>query len=357
MNALANQFGPDNLPFCMFGEVPRPGIRTGEFLVDLVALEPATPRTLTALFAEGRLAALALRDRVRKRIELGHELPLLPAEAQPLHLPFAIPNFVDFYSSREHATNVGRLFRDAANPLPENWLHLPAAYNGRASNVMPGGCAVVRPRGQYKTAQGELVFASTEQLDYEVEMGVFLCPAAEDRLAGFVMLNDWSARDMQRWEYVPLGPFLSKGFATTVSPYLVVPEALAARRCAGPLQEPRPLLHLQVNEPRNLDIALEASVIPAGQASETLLTQTNYRHIYWSHQQQLVHLLSADIRLSTGDLLGSGTISGPLAGSEGSLLERKGPFLQDGDTVIFRAHAGSIGFGELRSTIHAHPSC
>ncbi len=340
----------------MFGQVARPGIRWEEFVIDLVAFEPTTPRTLTELFAEGRGAALALRERVRSKLEAGQELPRVRVESQPLHLPFAIPNFVDFYSSREHATNTGRLFRDPANPLPENWLHLPSAYNGRASNVMPSGCPLIRPWGQYKTAQGELVFAPTQQLDFELEMGVFLCPRAGDHLAGFVLLNDWSARDMQRWESSPLGPFLAKGFATTISPFLILPEALAESRCAGPVQEPRPFPHLQVEEPRNFDVALEASVIPAGQTSEVLLTQSNYRHIYWSHQQQLAHLLSADIRLSTGDLIGSGTISGPLAGSEGSLLERKRPFLQDGDTVIFRAFAGSTGFGELRSTIHAHAS-
>lgn len=348
-----NGFGADNLPYCLFGEPARPGLRWGDLLVDLRQLSPTVPATLQALFASGREPALALRQQVQATLASGGDLPLLPVESQPLHLPFPIPNFIDFYSSREHAENVGRLFRDPANPLPENWLHLPAGYNGRASNIRPSGTPVLRPSGQYRDASGALIFAPTRQLDFELEIGYFICPAAPDLLAGFVLLNDWSARDMQRWEYAPLGPFLSKGFATTISPYLVLPEALAESRVNGPIQQPPPLPHLVVPEPRNYSIDLQAWLLRDG--VESRLAQVNYGSMYWSHGQQLAHLRSAGIDLQLGDLMGSGTISGPDA--QGSLLERGGPFLLDGDTVIFRGHSGSIGFGELRNTIHGYPPC
>lgn len=334
----------------MFGHPARPGIRWGNGLIDLRAFDPSIAQTLNELFAHDRQAALTIRARVQEALSANRSLPSIPVATQALHLPFTIPNFVDFYSSREHATNVGRLFRDPANPLPENWLYLPAGYNGRASNVMPTGTPIQRPRGQYKDAAGELVFAPTAQLDFELELGAFLCPGAPDSLAGFVLLNDWSARDIQRWEYTPLGPFLSKAFATTVSPYLVLPEALAAYRCDGPPQDPSPLPYLHIPEPRAWDIHLEAERIPGG-----ILAHSNYRDMYWSLGQQLAHLLSAGVRFQTGDLIGSGTISGPT--SQGSLIERGGPFLSDGDTVILRGYAGeTVGFGELINTIHASPS-
>ena len=347
MDSPANCFGIENLPFCLFGSPARPGIRWQDSLIDLRAFDPAIPATLNELFAVDRRAALSIRSRIQSALAAGHTLPAFPVDSQPLHLPFTIPNFVDFYSSREHATNVGRLFRDPAHPLPENWLHLPVGYNGRASNVMPSGTPIHRPRGQYKDDLGNLIFAPTAQLDFELELGYFLCPGASDHIAGFVLLNDWSARDMQRWEYMPLGPFLSKGFATTVSSYLVLPEALEPFRCNGPLQDPSPFPHLAAHEPRTFDLSLEAEIVPGG-----VLAKSNYRDMYWSHGQQLAHLLSAGIRLQTGDLIGSGTVSGPH--SQGSLVEREGPFLKDGDTVILRGCAGGIvGFGELISTIHA----
>ncbi len=353
MDSRAHHFGLENLPFCLFGTPSRPGLRWQDSLVDLRALDPSIPSTLNELFAVDRVAALAIRAHVQDQLAAGKTLPLVPVGTQPLHLPFAIPNFVDFYSSRHHAENVGRLFRDPANPLPENWLHLPSGYNGRAGNVFVSGTPVQRPRGQYKDASGELVFAPTAQLDFELELGAFLCPGALDLLAGFVLLNDWSARDIQRWEYTPLGPFLSKAFATTVSPYLILPEAIAAFRCDGPPQDPKPLPHLSVPEPRAWDIHLQAKRIPGG-----ILANSNYRDMYWSLGQQLAHLRSAGVLLHTGDLIGSGTVSGP--DSQGSLLERGGPFLSDGDTVVLSGWAGdtvgdTVGFGDLTNTIHASP--
>ncbi len=279
----------------------------------------------------------------------GQALPGIPAEDALFHLPFVPPNFVDFYSSLHHASNVGRRFRDPANPLPENWLHLPAAYNGRAGNVNVGR-RVVRPSGQCKTAEGQIVFAPTRELDYEAEIGYFLCPAAPDRLAGFVLLNDWSARDIQRWEYVPLGPFLGKAFSTTISPYLVLPEALTS--APGPAMDPLPLPHLETAEPRNFDVEIEVlRRTPDG--PEELSTRTNYRHMYWSHAQQIAHLIAGGVQLQLGDLHGSGTISSGNFKGEGSLLERGGPYLGDGETLIFRAWSGSAGFGEWSMRIDA----
>ena len=345
---LHEQFGLENLPFCMFGEPARPGMRYGQGLIDLRALFSSMPETLNELFREGREKALELRQYVKALIEAGGELPTVPVGG--LRMPFAVGNFVDFYSSREHAENVGRLFRDPLKPLPENWLHLPAGYNGRASNVVVSGELVRRPWGQYRDEAGEVVFGPTRQLDLEVEMGYFLCPKGCDQLAGFVLLNDWSARDMQRWEYVPLGPFLSKGFATSVSPYVVMPEALEA--VAGPVQEPPAMPHLQVEEPRNFAVMIEARIVRAG--AEVPLGRMEYAGMYWSHGQQLAHLRSAGIQFCVGDLIGSGTISGP---DGGSLLERGGPFLEDGDEVVLRGYCGKIGFGELRNRIYANPSC
>jgi fumarylacetoacetase len=309
------------------------------------------------LFRDGRELALQLRAEAVAQFVDSQGIPLAQAR---LALPFAPRNFVDFYSSREHATNVGKRFRDPANPLPENWLHLPAAYNGRASNLQPPSLPVQRPAGQYKIASGEVVFAPTQELDYEMEIGYYLCPAAPGGIAGYVLLNDWSARDIQRWEYVPLGPFLGKAFATTVSPFLILPEDLEPFRVPGPPQVPTPLPYLQVAEPRNLDIQLEAIRIAPNGERETLTT-TNYRHMYWSAAQQIVHLQSSGATLCLGDLHGSGTISGPCPGEEGSLLERGGPFLNDGDRLVFRGFAERNGyrvdFGEMEMLIAPSAAC
>jgi fumarylacetoacetase len=346
---MSSGFGLENLPFCRFGEPARLGVRYGASIIDLSAIWSHLPRTLNELFERGRDNAVDLQSAVRKRLAQGSALPSLPIARQPLHMPFQIPNFVDFYSSREHAENVGRLFRDPANPLPENWLHLPSGYNGRAGNVVLGGVPVTRPSGQYKNVDGQLIFAPTAQLDFELELGCFLSPNAPDHIAGFVLLNDWSARDIQRWEYVPLGPFLSKAFATSISPWVILPESLAPFQVPGPAQDPLPFPHLQMPEPRNYDIEMEAhrNGEPCG--------ASNYRDIYWSFRQQLAHLKSAGVRLQTGDLIGSGTISGALPNSEGSLLERGGPFLADGETITLSARARNdnleISFGELTTVI------
>jgi fumarylacetoacetase len=333
------------------------GIRYHDRILLLAEYFRDAPATLEEMFAHGRTLALDFRGRVRELIESNRVHLYTPVAEAQLHTPFVVRSFVDFYSSREHAENVGRRFRDPAHPLPENWLHLPSAYNGRASNVQAAGLPVHRPQGQRKLPDGAVVFGPTQELDFELEIGYFLCPAAPDQLAGFVLLNDWSARDIQRWEYVPLGPFLGKAFATTISPYLVLPEALAPFRTNGPRQDPPPLPHLAVEEPRNFDIHLEARWETNRQNSRAVhtLTSTNFRHMYWSTAQQIAHLRASGVRLQLGDLHGSGTISGPEPGSEGSLLERGGPYLEDGDKLVFRAWAGEgencVGWGEMEMTV------
>lgn len=343
--------------YCTLAEDRSPALRLQGHILPLRAAIPNAPSTMEDLFRNGRHLALQLRVEASTKFPSSAAIPLSQAR---LTLPFAPTNFVDFYSSREHATNVGKRFRDPTNPLPENWLHLPAAYNGRASNLQPPSEPVTRPLGQYKLPSGDLVFAPTQELDYELEIGYYLCPAAPDGMAGYVLLNDWSARDIQRWEYVPLGPFLGKAFATTVSPFLILPEDLEPFRVPGPPQSPTPLPHLQVPEPRNLDIQLEAiRVSPNGDSEK--LTRTNYRHMYWSASQQIAHLRSSGVKLCLGDLHGSGTISGPDAGEEGSLLERGGPYLQDGDKLMFRAFAERDGyrvdFGEMEMLIAPPAAC
>lgn len=342
--------------YCTFAEDRSIGLRFGQRIVPLKSLLPSAPATLEELFQDGRELGLQLRADATARWDGATGLPIHEAN---LGLPFISPNFVDFYSSREHATNVGKRFRDPANPLPENWLYLPAAYNGRASNLQPPSVPVHRPLGQYKSPSGGIVFGPTQELDFELELGYYLCPAAPDCIAGYVMLNDWSARDIQRWEYVPLGPFLGKAFAATVSPFLILPEDLEPFRVPGPHQQPPVLPHLFTPEPRNLDIHLEAERISSSQQRERI-TRTNYRYMYWSAAQQIAHLRASGVRFCLGDLHGSGTISGPEPGSEGSLLERGGPYLNDGDTLIFRAWAERDGyqvdFGEMEMRIATAPT-
>lgn len=297
-----------------------------------------------------------------------------------LHLPIKPGNYTDFYSSREHATNVGMMFRDPANALLPNWLHLPVGYHGRASSIVVSGTDVIRPKGQMQLRDGEApVFGATKQLDIELEMAFVIGQGnnlgypihianAEDHIQGLLIFNDWSARDIQKWEYVPLGPFLGKNFASTISPWLVDLDALQPFKMQGP--EPTvPLLDYLITEkPSNYNIQLEAILMTAD-GSENILCKSNMKYLYWSMSQQLAHHTVNGCNMETGDLCASGTISGPTEDTYGSLLELawKGTkpltlkdgstrtFLQDGDTIIMRAFAQHenyrIGFGESRGKI------
>ena len=302
-----------------------------------------------------------------------------PQASVSMLLPIEVQGYTDFYSSKEHAYNVGCMFRDPKNALMPNWSELPVGYNGRASSVVVSGTDLVRPSGQIKLPNEERpVFSACRKLDFELETGFIVGKAtalsepiaieeAENHIFGMVLLNDWSARDIQQWEYVPLGPFNSKTFGTSISPWVVTLEALAPFRCASPVQEPQPLPYLRENTANNYDIHLQVAI--AADGSETVISNTNFKHMYWSMVQQLTHHSVTGCNMRVGDLMGSGTISGPDKDSRGSLLEltwnttepltlvngEQRGFLEDGDTIIMRGHCQKdglrIGFGEVRGTV------
>jgi fumarylacetoacetase len=290
--------------------------------------------------------------------------------------PVAIGDYVDFYSSQEHATNVGKMFRDPNHALLPNWKHLPVGYHGRGSSIIVSGQEIHRPQGQLGAGE----FAPTRQLDFELELAFIVgkntplgsslsVEEADDCIFGMVLLNDWSARDIQRWEYAPLGPFLGKSFATSITPWIVTLDALQPFRVSGPAQDPPVLPYLQFRGDKNFDIILEVLLQPEGEASPMRVCRTNFRGMYWNMNQQLAHLTSNGTNLRVGDLCASGTISGQTPDSFGSMLEicwngtkpltfpggavRR--FLEDGDTVTMRAYAQReavrVGFGELRTRI------
>ena len=258
---------------------------------------------------------------------------LVPMADATMHLPVDIPGYTDFYSSKEHATNVGSMFRDPKNALLPNWLEMPIGYNGRASSVVVSGTPVRRPMGQLKLPEQERpVYGACRKLDIELETGFIVgrgnalgepiaCGDAEDHIFGMVLLNDWSARDIQQWEYVPLGPFNAKTFATTISPWIVTLDALEPFRVAQPEQTPEPLPYLRHEGKHAFDIALEVKLRPEGGQQATTIARTNFKHMYWTMAQQLAHHTVSGCNTRVGDLMGSGTISGPTPDSFGSLLE------------------------------------
>ena len=295
-------------------------------------------------------------------------------------LPVDIGDYTDFYSSREHATNVGSMFRDPDNALLPNWLHLPVGYHGRASSVVVSGTEVRRPMGQTQNGDAPPTFGPSRLLDFELELGFFTGPGnalgepipveqAADHIFGFVLVNDWSARDIQKWEYVPLGPFLAKNFATSISPWIVTMDALEPFRCAGPVQDPEPLPYLRSQGPQAFDIHLEVGIQPEGAGEDDVVCRSNFRYMYWNVCQQLAHHTVTGCNVRPGDLMASGTISGPDKGSYGSMLEltwrgqhplrlsdgSERKFLADGDTVVMRGRAEKdglrIGFGEVSGRI------
>jgi fumarylacetoacetase len=289
-----------------------------------------------------------------------------------LHLPFAVADYVDFYSSLEHATNMGRLFRPESEPLLPNWRRLPVGYHGRAGSVVVSGTDVARPRGQLLEQDGEPVYAPSRRLDIELELGFVVgvpsrrgepvpVDAFAEHVFGVVLVNDWSARDIQAWEYVPLGPFLGKSFLTSVSAWVMPLALLDEHRVEAPAQDPPALPHLAGGRDWGLDIDLEVELNGA------VVSRGNARTLYWTMPQQLAHATSNGASLRTGDLMATGTISGPVRGSEGSLIEltRNGTeplvlpdgaertFLEDGDVVVLGAHAGGLELGEVRGRVLA----
>jgi len=306
---------------------------------------------------------------------------LVPMAQVKLHMPFAVSGFTDFYSSKEHATNVGVMFRGKDNALQPNWLHMPIGYNGRASTVVVSGTKVRRPSGQLKPPAAEHPdFGQCRRLDFELEIGVVIGQAspmgrmlteaqAEEMIFGFLLLNDWSARDIQQWEYVPLGPFQGKAFATSISPWVVTREALEPFRVQGPRQDPTPLPYLRQVRPNNYNLELEVGLRAGSMNRPKRICLTNFRYMYWSSVQQLMHHASCGCAMNVGDLLGSGTVSGPQKNQRGSLLEISWngtepieldngitrTFLEDGDQLVMRGWCQGegyrVGFGEVEGTI------
>lgn len=400
-------FPLQNLPFGVFSradEPPRCGVAIGDFVLDLAALEamellqvsPNGPvfsdTALNRFMAQGASAWQSVRDQLTDLLaETGkpalkdnrdaQERALVPLKHAKLHLPFKVSEYTDFYSARQHAFNVGTMFRGPENALPPNWLHLPIAYNGRASTVVVSGTDIHRPLGQLKPRDAERpYFGPSRRLDIELEMGAVVglpsemgkpisVSEADDMIFGYVLLNDWSARDIQAWEYQPLGPFQAKAFATSISPWVVTKAALEPFRVPTPEREIELLPYLREPGPLLYDIALAVHMQPDGAPRSSVISRSNYRHMYYSAAQQLAHHAVCGCRMNTGDLLGSGTISGPEPSQYGSLLELswggRNPltletgetrsFIEDGDRLTLTGHAQGkdyrIGFGECTGRI------
>lgn len=405
--AADSHFPIQNLPYGVCR--PRAGgsarccTAIGDRIVDLAALESLgllpdiseqpvfAASSLNAFAALGRTAWSAVRRAVSDLLDADNSVLRDNAELQQqvfreqtevqMERPMDVGDYTDFYSSKEHATNVGIMFRGVDNALQPNWLHLPVGYHGRASSVVVSGHPIRRPSGQKMPPDADApVFGPSQAMDFELEMGFYIGPGtdvgqtvsaetAEDRIFGMSLVNDWSARDIQRWEYVPLGPFLGKNFATSVAPWIVSLEALEPFRCDGPEQSPAPLPYLGGNAQRAFDVQLEVALTTEQMPAPHVLSRSNFRYLYWSMTQQLAHHTCNGCNVNPGDLLASGTISGATPDSLGSMLELawKGErpvelpsgesrkMLQDGDTVIMSGFAQGdsyrIGFGEVTGEI------
>lgn len=395
-----SHFSIQNLPYGVFRpdakHEPRIGVAIGDFVLDLKVLQTLgffdgpvlrnqdvfEERRLNEFMDLGKAARTEARqvisdllsgkdDRLKNDPDL-QKRALIPMKDVVSELPVQIGDYTDFYSSREHATNVGTMFRGKDNALQPNWLHLPVGYHGRSSSVVISGTPLHRPMGQTKADDAAApVFGPSRLVDFELEMGFFVSGGnrlgqrlpmaeAEDNIFGLVLVNDWSARDIQKWEYVPLGPFLAKNFGTSISPWIITMEALEPFRTAGPVQsEPEVLDYLKPARPdQTYDIRLEVGIQGANMDAPHTVCVSNFRYLYWSMAQQLVHHAVTGCNMRTGDLLASGTISGPTEDSYGSMLElswrgskplkfpngEERKFLQDGDTVVMTGWAQGDGY-------------
>jgi fumarylacetoacetase len=325
--------------------VARLGWRCGDDVLDLAAAGVTPAPTLEDLLAEGRREWEYATERAVAADEAGAE-PRYPIGEVTLQLPFAVGDFVDFYASLEHATNMGRLLRPETEPLLPNWRHLPVGYHGRAGTIVVSGTDIVRPSGQL----GAGVFGPTQKLDVEVELGFVVGAAAasfRDAIFGVVVVNDWSARDIQAWEYRPLGPFLGKSFATSISAWVTPLVLLENARVAAPKQHPEPLEYLRLGSDWALDVDLELEL------NARVLARCNARTLYWTGPQLVAHMTASGTRLRAGDLLATGTISAP---EPGSLLELGGEFLEDGDEVVIRGRTAHLDLGEVRARVLPAPA-
>ncbi len=401
-----SDFPIQNIPFGVFMRNDGSlciGTRIGDTVIDIGALhqlgyfheidlpeEIFLGNTLNAFIGLGKEANRAVRNRIAEVFEEKNEALKRNAEHQKailvpvgeieMVLPVTVGDYTDFYSSKEHATNVGAMFRDPDNALLPNWLHIPVGYHGRASSIVVSGTELHRPMGQTLPAGSDMpVYGPSRLLDFEMEMAFITrsgkpmgepisTTEAEDYIFGMVLFNDWSARDIQKWEYVPLGPFLAKNFASSISPWIVTMDALEPYRTAGPLQDPKPLPYLEFDGDRSFDISLSVAIRPQA-AGETVVCNTNFKYMYWNMAQQLAHHTVNGCNVRAGDMMASGTISGPTKESYGSMLEitwrgskpvqmsdgTERKFINDGDTVIMRGYCEKegvrIGFGEVSGKV------
>lgn len=401
-----SDFPIQNIPFGVFltrDDIITIGSRIGDTAIDLGALHqlgyfdgiPLTDDiflqdTLNDFIADGRKTWRLVRNRIAEIFDAENntlknnvkhkEVVLFRLDEIEMQLPVLIGDYTDFHSSIEHATNVGTMLRDPDNPLSKNWLHIPIGYHGRSSSIIPSGIPVHRPLGQTLPSNAKTpVFGPSKFIDFELEMAFITTDAndlgesipvdeAEAYIFGMVLLNDWSARDIQKWEHEPLGPFLAKNFASSISPWIVTLDALEPYRVQGPKAIKPQLEYLQYKGKKSFDINLEVSIQPKG-AKETVVSNTNFKHIYWNMAQQLAHHTVNGCPVNSGDMMGSGTISGPTPNSYGSMLElawrgekpikmkdgTERKFINDYDTVIMRGHCEKdgtrIGFGEVSSQL------
>lgn len=397
-NSADTDFPLNNLPYGVFSTDSldaRCGVAIGDMILDMQSAEEQGVIDLTddplfdvpfwnELMEQGPAVWTALRNRLTELLAEGArdralvEPMLVPMAGSTLHMPLVVSEYTDFYAGRHHATNVGTMFRGAENALPPNWLHIPIGYNGRASSVVVSGTDIRRPWGQLKSPDHDRpAFLPSRRFDLELEMGAIVgmssdgpitVDEADAAIFGYVLLNDWSARDIQAWEYQPLGPFQAKATATSISPWIVTKAALEPFRTSTPEREFELLDHLKDTGPMLYDIDLRVTLAPAGKVATTI-ARTNFKEMYYSSAQQLAHHASSGCPMNAGDLLGSGTISGPTKNTRGSLLELswggKEPltldtgdtrtFLEDGDTLTLEGHAAGdgyrVGFGTCTGTV------
>lgn len=394
-----SHFTIHNIPFGIFSTPstePRVGVAIGDHILDLAAVAKlGTFDFDTSVFSKHVLndfmtLGKPVTNKVRTDIQawLQDDQSILAGKSElfvkqsdaTMHMPVQIGDYTDFYSSIEHATNVGIMFRGKENALMPNWKHIPVGYHGRSSSITLSGVPVKRPKGQTLPPEAEQpVFGPCKRMDFELEMAFITnsnteigssisVDNAEDHIFGMVLFNDWSARDIQKWEYVPLGPFLSKNFASSISPWVVTLEALAPFRTEGPKQEPAVLPYLQYSGVKNFDIQLEVSLQPES-AEDTVICKSNFKYMYWNMAQQLAHHTVNGCNIKSGDMMASGTISGKTEDSYGSMLELSWSgskpiqlnggatrtFLEDYDTVTMRGVAENgdirVGFGEVKTQI------
>ncbi|MBK8982828.1 MAG: fumarylacetoacetase [Ignavibacteria bacterium] len=404
-----SDFPIENLPYGIFytkeNNSKRVGTAIGEYVFDLAAAErnglfknlsPAdkeifSSKSLNRFMSMGKTFHSEIRKEISDLLDENNSILrdderlrsecLIHQNDVTMCMPVEIGDYTDFYSSKDHATNVGIMFRGKENALMPNWLHLPVAYHGRASSVVLSGTEIIRPKGQTKADDAETPsFGPSRLLDFELEMGFFIGTGnnlgepinidnASDHIFGMVLVNDWSARDIQKWEYVPLGPFLAKNFATSISPWVVTMEALEPFRIKSEIQDPAPLPYLKTSGENSYDIKLDVLLKTPSSQSAEIISKSNFKYMYWDMCQQLAHHTVTGCNMKTGDLLASGTISGPEKGTYGSLLELSWrgeepiklsgggelKFLRDGDELIIKGYCEKdglrIGFGEVTGKI------